>query len=83
MIQPLPNEVISDSEEIIATRTFHLGNLVLRLIVDHDMKLFRIQAYRVNDRTSHDLWGVWLIGDDEDRADIQLQATRKFTSIQL
>lgn len=83
MIKPLPKEQIGFHENIIATRSFHFGNLVLRLIHDHNLDMFRIQAFRINDSSSHDLWGIWFVGDGEDRAEIQLEATRKFNSIAL
>lgn len=83
MLQPFENEKIQPQEQIIARRSFQCDNLSLHLIHDTHFDLFRIQVFRHNDQSTHDLWGCWFVGDDDSRGDIQLAATQKFRSIQL
>lgn len=83
MLKPFPEEVLEPTEQIIASRSHHHDNLTLRLIHCSELDVFRIQVYRHNDRSSHDLWGVWLVGEGDDRAEIQLAAIRKFNLISL
>lgn len=62
--------------QIMMQRPYHHGNLLLQLIWDPRLEIYSINIHRVNDRTDHDLWGIWV---QEDHA----LAVAKFQSISL
>lgn len=65
---------IEDGEVVLASRAMHHNNLDLRLIHDARMDYWRIDVLRRNDRSTHDMWGIFTTAS---------MARDKFQSIKL
>lgn len=49
--------------EVRQQKLFHHQNLVLQLLWDPRTRCYVINVHRLNDRSDHDMWGLWL--DDQ------------------
>jgi hypothetical protein len=63
---------------VIQAKLFHHNNLVLQLLHDTHFNVYRINVYRINDRSNSDLWGIWDADDDG-----LTHATAKFNKVRL
>lgn len=60
--------------EILHSQTFYHDNLILQIQRDTCLDLFYINIHRINTKTDHDLFGVFMTYDD---------AIKKFNTIKL
>lgn len=79
--EPTVDEIVAKAtkdtpEQILGTRTFHHGNLVLSMIFNPYMDIYRIEVERLNTGEKFDMWGIW------DREWFRMALT-KFESISL
>lgn len=61
-------------DKIIKTKLFHHNNVELQLVFEPSLDIYSINIYRINSRTNHDLFGMFMSLD---------KAMLKFNSISL
>jgi hypothetical protein len=69
---------VGDQSVVLASKMFHHNNLAVRLIRDDCWLGWRIDVLRINDKSTHDMWGMFDFG-----LFTEAEVRAKFESIRL